>query len=1333
MAALQPTANGKLEEPTKPRRNDYSFTMAISLIFESEDNSADAEAKSFKDGCRELLQIHEKDIHMLKVPRGADARNFIRREVICRVLEAVVSTGGRTLLVFHYAGHGYLTSEDELEMMAAHMEKTKFYPWNIIDNMLLRPKGRMLDDLDIICLVDACYSGRDTRGFQASDRTVEIFAGFEEHLTPPADKAVPTFTKSVMAEIRREDKIEETPARTKRLWSEDTQAIVETTDEESDYTIAPIKKKISNPAFSTEFALEDTQPTHKLAFEDTGDSQLPNTLITDKDGHNTHNIHLDYSPEKLTNPNYGDDETQKDPDSYNERMKDNVTSIAEVSHNISLEYSMDSDRMLDSQSQHREPVYFDERRRFEDAAALLVKERGEGSDDDDEIIRPAIQNDSLPIGLTQMFEASSPQRPAANSSAIPTSPHLGFTSPAIARELFPNAPPSSGVANRYISVEESQAERDRRKKKITYLEGGDDDGFGPKPPELISRLRNNFRTKDSVEQFKEISVVRPKPEGRVPGRRGRPPKNRVVEPLLPPSVPESDQPSSPVRTEPIPVDDDDDDGGPETVVVEAESTSDEDEDEDEDELEVPGTIEPVVTEVKKTQSSQHHPDTLKSLNTHDPLTSSQLEAIADSQPETTAKTAAGLKLTKDVAEEVEAVAESPIPFINSNHSQWRTPNTIDPSSPGHASTQEPPSSPPPPRRSGRREALIAKDRIYSQNHDPTARESVEGTPRITRAGIQETSKTAHLLDTLKTPLTLKKIPLLRPNTIPATSPYNRDNPLSNIETPLPSIKRKRTVDEEAALSVGHPHTGGKPTAQWETHSKLLALQNTEKDELPKPKRLRPNSLRKALEEATIEENPTPEAQGLNQSEDQDEAAPSERDGSPMRLSGEASPTETGMSYRSPDQPDFNPETTTPQKRTIPFRPTSSQVREFTESAPLRVFAQWDGLFYPAVVNELPTINESTPTRFVGGEISVRLNRMKKLQLSAGDTVKVHGQRQKVWIVQNVYKSTSESANHSKTESQFEREEVVDVNGNDMVKLKHKTSTEILDTYIGNVVLSAKQFSQLKPRTIDVEHALNSLENTPLFKKEESILETPSKLSRRNTPSVVSNTGQKLKLPISSKGKQGIFAGMRFTISFPVDKDDQNKISLTSILKRYGAYILENGFEELFETFDSDNTELIARQGVDDIRFTAVISDRASTTSKYLQALALGIPCLAVKWVEDSVANGLALPWQDYLLPAGESLYLNNVIKSRVIDWIDINAATFSTMFSRRKRLMDGVNDLLKAKSPKARWHFVFSREDRSSFNMKRKGRDPTPSTKIVGDEWLKQSLIFGKLLDEEFL
>ncbi|KAK6354655.1 hypothetical protein TWF696_003795 [Orbilia brochopaga] len=1129
-----------------------------------------------------------------------------------------------------------------------------------------------------------------------------------------------------------------TRSRKRGLSSEDTQPVEDITDEEPVDTIPRSNPRASSPPTSlltNGFDLDPSQqfsPIQTLEFENTGDSQLPNTLLTDTNADNHHSIRLDYSPDKFGSHHYDGEETQKDPDSYNERMKDNITSAADLSRKS--QNTLGSDPVPDSQSQHHKPVYFDERKRFSNVG-LLVRDNADNSDDEEGVLRPAMQNDSPVMGLTQMFDASSPQRPVTNSSAMLSSPHIGITSPITPRERLPTLQ-SGIVASSYINTTESQAFRDARDKKISYHE---DDEFCAEPAEVAARLRRQRREKDSVEQFKEISVARPAPRAREPGRRGRPPKNRTVEPLLP-SAPGSDRP----------LEDD-------IIAEEQDLASEEESVSEEPELEVPGTMEPAVTEVKKTQSSQYRPEKLRSSNAQDPPNSSEMEAIADSQPETTAKVAAKFKSAAGVGDHLHTPTPIPSLFHDPKRDRRKEEQHTGSLPLSKPSTQEmPPSSPPVRQPSDQEQSLLAG--------------SVE-TPHHVPAREQTTPYILNPFDAVKTPLTVKRIPLPLPTTIPATSPYNRDSLLSNSETPVPVRKRKRPSGVPAPFSLDPAPLAADSNASLHDpsdaqHNELIG------EEFPKAKRLKSNNLRGNSESTALYQTPALRSQAVrtHTSTEESEQPDIDEAGSPMNLSARNTPTEPDITAELLKKPEIAIDTTTPQKTTIQFRPSASQRIELSNSGPYRVFAEWERAYYPAVVHELPRFNENTPARFVGGESFVRLDRMKKLELEAGDNVKVKGQRQKVYIVQEVYKAPVASESQVRTESQLERENVLDVHGNNMVKLKHKASGEIMDVHIGDIFLTGAQFSSLKTKSMELEYSLQSDENTPLFKREDSILITPSK--RRNTPNVMLGTQKMMPLKISassSKGRQGIFFGMQFTISL-TGESTKDRAILSSMLQRDGGQVLNDGFDDVFLAINHDAAELVPRPGWSEIGFTAVISDRASTTSKYLQALALGIPCLSPKWVEDSVQSKTALQWHNYLLPAGDSQYLDGATKSRIIDWVDIQSATFANMFSRRAKLMEGVNviihtsaknknepqiypflihamgpsevkyaasveevnKLLKSKSSGTRWHYILSKDEKPKFNLKGRARDPAFSVRVVNHEWVKQSLIFGKLLDEAY-
>lgn len=71
-------------------------------------------------------------------------------------------------------------------------------------------------------------------------------------------------------------------------------------------------------------------------------------------------------------------------------------------------------------------------------------------------------------------------------------------------------------------------------------------------------------------------------------------------------------------------------------------------------------------------------------------------------------------------------------------------------------------------------------------------------------------------------------------------------------------------------------------------------------------------------------------------------------------------------------------------------------------------------------------------------------------------------------------------------------------------------------------------------------------------------------------------------------------------------------------------------------------------------FVALITDSHSRRTKYIQALALNIPCLHHRWLMDSISASVPLPFGKYLLPAGISTYLNpsGIARSRTMDLYD---------------------------------------------------------------------------------
>jgi len=181
----------------------------------------------------------------------------------------------------------------------------------------------------------------------------------------------------------------------------------------------------------------------------------------------------------------------------------------------------------------------------------------------------------------------------------------------------------------------------------------------------------------------------------------------------------------------------------------------------------------------------------------------------------------------------------------------------------------------------------------------------------------------------------------------------------------------------------------------------------------------------------------------------------------------------------------------------------------------------------------------------------------------------------------------------------------------------------------------------------------------------------------------------------------IFEGMAFAISFQSKRhgetNDQynTRVEFASTIekkiKQAGGRVLEAGFDELFDISPvkkaTDNPSSSA-QGEAEINlteagrstgFTALIADGHSRKVKYMQALALGLPCLAGRWVTCCLERGEIVDWTPYLLCAGQSTFLGDAIRSRNLTPYDASTARLAAVINQRAKLLSGSRILLVMK------------------------------------------------------
>ncbi|KAM0256865.1 hypothetical protein ACHAQJ_004685 [Trichoderma viride] len=162
----------------------------------------------------------------------------------------------------------------------------------------------------------------------------------------------------------------------------------------------------------------------------------------------------------------------------------------------------------------------------------------------------------------------------------------------------------------------------------------------------------------------------------------------------------------------------------------------------------------------------------------------------------------------------------------------------------------------------------------------------------------------------------------------------------------------------------------------------------------------------------------------------------------------------------------------------------------------------------------------------------------------------------------------------------------------------------------------------------------------------------------------------------------LFEGMVFAISMSPDKKNEKiRANLEAKIKQAGGLILESGFEELFEpstvmsmsTYDvpdaDDGESLGLSRSCLNCGFTALVADTHSRKVKYMQALALGLPCLAYQWIITCLNKGTLVDWEPYLLAAGSSAVLGNAVRSRYLRRYDAADARLAEVIEQRPKLL----------------------------------------------------------------
>ena len=390
----------------------------------------------------------------------------------------------------------------------------------------------------------------------------------------------------------------------------------------------------------------------------------------------------------------------------------------------------------------------------------------------------------------------------------------------------------------------------------------------------------------------------------------------------------------------------------------------------------------------------------------------------------------------------------------------------------------------------------------------------------------------------------------------------------------------------------------------------------------------------------------------------------------------------------------------------------------TISAPHRIFAHFNGNpegYFAATCLAAASdgLDKKYKVRFDDGQIT-EVNKVKRLELREGDSVKIYrtGCRTSNYVVSGLQRAALPS--EAVHDPQFPQ---TDTFGNRTIKVRRKAKRDDSEdgpeevVSLTDIYLTGQMWSTFKDReyTHPFSHGSSGLQ-TPL--EVSSSPSTPQ--SRMRSAKVASNLSTNQRAISASKAMvqptSNLFADIVFAMTF-IPNDAVRARAQRSITDN-GGLLLSSGFEDLFhtpspESLSSSNPEQANSTDpsssspsspnnttnasttfsltplASEARFALLLADSHCRTTKYFQALALGVPCIHTRWVTDCVHANSLQDWRPYLLASGESAFLGRAVCSRVLNFDCRNSdggsggeVPLATMIAAREKWLEGSRVLL---------------------------------------------------------
>ena len=382
------------------------------------------------------------------------------------------------------------------------------------------------------------------------------------------------------------------------------------------------------------------------------------------------------------------------------------------------------------------------------------------------------------------------------------------------------------------------------------------------------------------------------------------------------------------------------------------------------------------------------------------------------------------------------------------------------------------------------------------------------------------------------------------------------------------------------------------------------------------------------------------------------------------------------------------------------------LRVQTVTAPFRVFAMWKGspqAFFPATClgPSAGAVEHRYQVRWDDGSITETNGLLlRRLELQKGDCVKVDHRKGQAYTVVGLQRGLLSGEAGSDSEVSL-----TDIFGNSQVKLRAKGKTgskggqadeiiAIKDLYLTKSLWA----STLNGRgyTHPPSYQISSGLQTPM--NASSTPSTPQ--SRSRIAKLASNLSSHQRAIFASKSSLQQALNLFSNVIFAMTSVGSVRDQVQGQIEGNGGTLLSETFAELFETpaperlpantysslsstpppsaHSHNGNPFTLKGSAATARFAVLLADSHCRTTKYFEALALGIPCIHSRWVPDCVKANRLLDWRPYLLPSGESIFLYDAVCSRSLAFHHNGGqpVALGEMINARGKWLDGVRVLL---------------------------------------------------------